>query len=140
MYAAVLSTDFWQAVRCDASDIAHPSPEDIEAAIKALDGMHRTTVTIRGNDEAHLAVGGRTGGQYVVYATFDNARFFMLMSSEQSECNVLLFIGGQEGDYPKSIVVDLPLALAAAKRFTETGQIDIALQWRSHRAVLLPRP
>jgi hypothetical protein len=52
MYAAVLSTDFWQAVRCDASDIAHPSPEDIEAAIKALDGMHRTTVTIRGNDEA----------------------------------------------------------------------------------------
>jgi Immunity protein Imm1 len=136
MYAAMLSTDFWQGVRCDASDIAHPSPEDIEAAIKALDGMHRTTV----NDDAHLAVGGGTGGQYVVYATFDNARFFMLMSSEQSECKVLLFIGGQEGDYPKSIVVDLPLALAAAKSFAETGQIDMALQWRSHRAVPLPRP
>jgi hypothetical protein len=136
MYAAMLSTDFWQGVRCDASDIAHPSPEDIEAAIKALDGMHRTTV----NDDANLAVGGGTGGQYVVYATFDNAFFFMLMSSEQSECKVLLFIGGQEGDYPKSIVVDLPLALAAAKSFAETGQIDMALQWRSHRAVPLPRP
>ena len=73
MYATALSTDFWQAVRCDASDIAHPSPEDIEAAIKALDGKHRTTVTITRND-AHLAVGGGTGGQYVVYATFDNTR------------------------------------------------------------------
>ena len=140
MYAAALSTDFWQGVRCDASDIAHPSLEDIEAAIKALDGKHRTTVTIRGNDDAHLAVGGGTRGQYVVYATFDNARFFTLMSSEQSESKVLLFIGGQEGDYPKSIVVDLPLAVAAAKSFAETGQIDLALQWQNHRAVSLPGP
>jgi hypothetical protein len=131
MYATALSTDYWQGVRCDGSDIANPSPEDIEAAIKALDGKHRSTVTIRGNDVAHLAVGGGTGGQYVVYATFDNTRFFTLMSAEQSESKVLLLIGGQEGGYPNSIVVNLPLAMAAAKSFAETGQIDPTLQWRS---------
>jgi hypothetical protein len=78
-----------------------------------------------------LAVGGGANGQYVVYATFDNVRFFTLMAPEQPDFKVLLCVGGQEGDYSRNIVVDLPAALAAAKCFAETGQINSTLQWRN---------
>jgi hypothetical protein len=107
-----------------------PSLEEVEAAIKRLDGKRHTIVTIDGTDRAHMAVGGGGDGQYIVYASFDNERFFTLKSAERSDSKVLLLVGGQDGDYPKSIVVGLPLALAAAKTFAETGQIDPKLLWQ----------
>jgi Immunity protein Imm1 len=76
-----------------------------------------------------MTIGGGGGDQYVVYATFDGVRFFTLVSRNQSQSKIRLFIGGQEGDYPTQIVVDRQLALAAAKRFASSGEIDQALQW-----------
>jgi hypothetical protein len=131
MYAKALWTDYWRGTACDGDQIAHPSVEDIEVAITRLDGKYRTIVTIKGDEDAHLAVGGGASGQYVVYATFDNKRFSTLMSAEPSDSQTLLLVGGQQGDYPRNIVVDLPLALAAAKAFAETGQIDPGLRWRN---------
>src|ERR1700694_2166654 len=131
MYTNAIVTDLWSGVRCEESSIMNPSWEDIEIAIKRLDGKHRTIVTIKGEEEAHLTVGGGAGGQYVVYATFDNANYFTLMSNDQSQSKVMLFVGGQEGDYPKNIVVDLHPALAAARTFAEIGQIDRDLAWRN---------
>ena len=131
MYAKALWTDYWRGTACDGDQIAHPSVEDIEVAITRLDGKYRTIVTIKGDEDAHLAVGGGASGQYVVYATFDNKRFSTLMSAEPSDSQTLLLVGGQQGDYPRNIVVDLPLALAAANAFAETGQIDPGLRWRN---------
>ena len=131
MYAKALWTDYWRGTACDGDQIAHPSVEDIEVAITRLDGKYRTIVTIKGDEDAHLAVGGGASGQYVVYATFDNKRFSTLMSAEPSDSQTLLLVGGQQGDYPRNIVVDLPIALAAAKAFAETGQIDPGLRWRN---------
>jgi hypothetical protein len=128
VYAKALSTDYWRGTACDGEEIAHPSLEDIKAAITRLDGKYRTIVTIKGDEDAHLAVGGGASGEYVVYATFDNKRFLTLTSAEPSDSKTMLFVGGQEGDYPKNIIVDLPLALAAAKAFAETGQIDPGLR------------
>jgi hypothetical protein len=112
--------------------VVNPSWQDIEAAINALDGKLRTVITISGEGEAHMAVGGGDSGQYVVYATFDNANFFTLLSLDQSEGKLLLFVAGQEGDYDKKIVVDLQSALTAAKTFAEDGKIDTTLEWRDY--------
>jgi Immunity protein Imm1 len=130
MYAKVLSTDFWEGPSDHGGNIADPSLFDVVMAIERLDGRHYTLVTLMGDGDAHLAVGGGAYGQYIVYATFDNVRFFTLMSRGQPDCKVLLCVGGQEGDYSKNIVVGLPAALAAGKCFAETGQIDSTLQWR----------
>jgi hypothetical protein len=113
MYAKVLSTDFWNGAIDDGRDIADPSLEDITNAIAALDGKRHTMVTLKGEGDAHFAVGGGAEGQYVVYATFDNEHFFTLMSPGRSDSKVLLRVGGQEGDYPKDVVVDLRTALAS---------------------------
>jgi hypothetical protein len=55
------------------------------------------------------------------------------MSADQSQSKVFLFIGGQEGDYEKEIVVNLDLALAAAKFFADHGDLaNPSLQWRNY--------
>jgi hypothetical protein len=131
MFAKVLVTDLWHVPSDHRRHIADPSLQDIATAIERLDGKYRTLAILKGDGDAHLAVGGGANGQYVVYATFDNARFFKLMSPGQPDSKVLLCVGGQEGDYSSNIVVDLAAALAAAKRFAETGRIDSTLQWRS---------
>jgi hypothetical protein len=73
-----------------------------------------------------MAVGGGDSGRYVVYATFDNANFFTLLSLDQSEGKLLLFVAGQEGDYDKEIVVDLQSALTAAKTFADGRLLSAA--------------
>ena len=130
MYTNRLATDFWEGVRCETNAVLNRSWENIEAAIKNLDGKYRTTVAIEGNEPTRLGVGGGKGGQYVVWATFDNMHFHTLMSAEQSDTKIMLCIGGQEGDYEENIVVDLTVALQAAKTFAESGQLDPRLKWR----------
>jgi hypothetical protein len=112
--------------------IENPSWQNIEAAIHALDGKHRSVVSIGGEGHAHMSVGGGDRGQYVVYATFDSANFFTLLSLDQSEGKLLPSVAGQEGDYDKKIVVDLQSALTAAKTFAEHGKIDGKLNWRNY--------
>ncbi len=131
MYAKVLSTDFWQGPSDRGGHIADPSLHDIATAIERLDGKYHTLAMLKGDGDAHFAVGGGANGQYVVYATFDNVRFFTLMAPGRPDSKVLLCVGGQEGDYPQNMVADFPAALAAARSFAETGQLNSALHWRN---------
>jgi hypothetical protein len=131
MYVSKLMRDA-SGGRREEGVVDNPSWQDIEATINALDGKLRTVITIGGEGEAHMAVGGGSSGRYVVYATFDNANFFTLLSSDRSEGKLLLFVAGQEGDYDKKIVVDLQSALTAAKTFAEHGKVDTTLEWRDY--------
>ncbi len=79
--------------------------------------------------EWHLAVGGGSSNRYVVYMTFDNMSFLNLLSRDEADRTVTLFVGGQDGLYPDNTVVDITLALRAAKAFAETGQADPSCKW-----------
>jgi hypothetical protein len=132
MYATNLTRDFWDCAACRTYLVERPSWRVIEEAIRALDGKHRTLVTIAGGKVAHMTIGGGASGRYVVYGTFDNDHFCTLTSSDQSDNKLLLFIGGQEGDYTREIVVDLVRALRAAETFAISGQMDATLPWRNN--------
>jgi len=133
MYVKALYADCWDGRTCTNLETPNPSWGDIAAAVERLDGKRHTIITIGAGGEAHMAVGGGEHGQYVVYATFDNESFRTLLSATtQSQEIMYLVTGGQLGDYPKNIVVDLASALAAAKTFAELGQIDATLNWRDH--------
>jgi immunity protein Imm1 of predicted polymorphic toxin system len=130
MFVTKLSTDLWGRptdVRDD--DVPAPSRQQIEAAIRALDGKRRTMVTLGGDGESHLTVGGGSPNRYVVYMTFDNMEFLNLMSHDRADKTVTLFVGGQDGPFPDNTVVDITLALRAAKAFAETGQPDPSCKW-----------
>jgi Immunity protein Imm1 len=128
MFVTTMTTDYWEGVKSKHDTVLSPSWTEIEAAIACLDSETLTMVTLRGEGEAHLAVGGG-GGRYVVYATFDNQKFLTLTRGGEGRSKVSLSIGGQMGEYPEDIVVDGPLALAAAKSFAESGQINDHLHW-----------
>jgi hypothetical protein len=131
MHVVILRTDLWEGVRCKDDELLNPSWVAIEAAIKKLDGEHRTIATIEGTRAARLVVGGGSQGQYVVWVTFDNKEFHALCSVERSADKILLRIGGQDGDYEKRIIVDINAVLKAARTFYKFGKLDEKLEWKS---------
>jgi hypothetical protein len=97
-YVRKLVTDHWIARHNNETELCNPSWSDVEVAIRNLDGMVRSTVTLLSEGDAHLTVGGGENGQFVVYATIDNLNFFRLAGDDRSSGTVILFVGGQEGD------------------------------------------
>lgn len=124
-----LSTDLWDASADEEEDVPNPSWQQIESAIRALDGKRRTMAVLSAGGEWHLAVGGGSSNRYVVYMTFDNMSFLNLLSREKADRTVTLFVGGQDSLFPDNTVVDIALALRAAKAFAETGQADPSCKW-----------
>jgi hypothetical protein len=129
MVVKKLSTDLWDGVTDEGEEVSAPSWQKIELAIRALDGKKRTIVTLGADGESHLAVGGGSSNHYVVYMTFDNMHFLNLTSRGRADETVTLFVGGQDSLFPENTVVDISLALRAAKVFAETGQPDPTCKW-----------
>src|SRR5690349_20562901 len=107
--------DRWEGVFNHEETVESPTVADLEQLLDKLDADVHTMLTLRSVGEAHMAVGGGAN-QYVVYATFDNERFWNLMSQVPSNGTVVLKVGGQEGHYLGSQVVSKELALRAAQR------------------------
>jgi hypothetical protein len=131
MYVSSLATDLWEDARCENDEVSNPSWEDIENAIRDLDGKSRTIVSLQGEDEAHLVVGGGSSGRYLVYATFDNKHFSTLSNGRAASSKMRLYIGGQVGEYADNLIVDIACALSAARCFSEFGQLDPKLAWHT---------
>ena len=129
MYVGSLTIDCWQDADCKTDAVSDPSWEDIESAIRKLDGNVHTIVGLQGEGEAHLIVGGGSCGRYLVYATFDNVHFSTLSTGQAAQSKVLLYVGGQVGDYADNLIVDMAGALSAARMFAESGELDSALPW-----------
>lgn len=108
--------------------IEDASPADFERALEQLDGRSRTMLTVEGDGQRHLTVGGGAG-RYVVYISFDNDDFWNLLCPIPQAGIVLLNAGGQEGDYPAKQIVDLAQARAAGRAFFDHQGLDPAQQW-----------
>jgi hypothetical protein len=102
--------------------------EEVEAAIRELDGHCRTLVTLEAEDETHMAIGGGSS-KYFVYVTFDNETFYYLVDPSKSDNSETLVVGGQEGVYPARSCVDLSTTLKAARGFAEFGKIEKSVVW-----------
>ena len=61
--------------------------------------------------------------------TLDNMSFLNLLSRDKTDRTVTLFVGGQDSLFPDNTVVDINLALRAAKAFAQTGEADTSCKW-----------
>lgn len=116
----------------DQTERRNPRWEDIEQAIRRLDGNTCTLVTI-GIGEApvpHMAIGGGENGKYIVYSTPDNMTFHTLVDPSAPGGKCFLVAGGQRGRFERKICVNLADALRAAKTYAEKGETDTALTWQ----------
>jgi hypothetical protein len=121
--------DRWSGASASQWSIEAPTHEDLDRVLGQLDAETYTMVTLHAGEGHHLAIGGGRG-QYVVYATFDNERFWSLVRGGAATGTIVLNAGGQEGDYAAEQVVDQDQARGAAHEFLETGQLDPKQQWR----------
>lgn len=128
MYVKEMGVDHWDGVDSHESCLPQPSAADAEKAIRALDSVCRTLVTLVGEAGAHLAIGGGAG-RYVVYATYDNRSFHNLVGASKEPSSVCLNVGGQMGEFAARHIVSLEAAIQAALAFLETGQLASHLTW-----------
>lgn len=120
--------DDWQGPAVREKDTERPTEEQVRQAIKKLDNTRYTIVGLHADGEAYILIGGG-GGKYVVTGTLDGSDFFSLCSMAKEEVQIRLFIGGQDGEYPSSTVVDFDSACAAALYFLREGRLAPELTW-----------
>lgn len=119
-----LTTCIWSSIVCDPEELADPSWEDVEQAIKALDGEVRNDLYLAqglGDPETFLCVGGGNG-KYLVSGSVEGKRFPTVVIPDGSDEIVSLIVGGQLSEFPRRFIVDLNTALTAAKAFFESGR------------------
>lgn len=128
MFITKFSVENWESNRNHELLAEAKDWQEIELAIKELDGCRRTLVTLEAEGETHMAIGGGNGA-YLVYVTFDNENFHYLIDPSRLDSSKTLVVGGQEGIYPEKSCVNLSTALKAAKVFAEFGKIEKSVNW-----------
>lgn len=105
--------------------------DDVRRRLTALDGKHRTIVTIAADGEAHLGCGGDSRLGLVLYVTADNRDFHTLVNETavSGADDVVMVAGGQLGRYPARQLVPLEVAVAAAEYYATHLDICPSLAW-----------
>jgi hypothetical protein len=132
MYISRVWTDKWDGNHQESDEIDYPTLEQVEAAIRHLDGQSRTSIGLETVGAAYMGVGGGHEGRYVVFATYDNATFYNLadpVSGSAADAPIRLNVGGQAGDYPARLCVRLDTAILAARTFAADGTLEGSLSW-----------
>jgi hypothetical protein len=136
MFVVDLTVEKWVGNRNEGEFIENPDWNQIEAAIRELDGKSKTLVTLGVDDETYMTIGGGESGKYVVSVTFDNINFHNLVDLSKPNGTEKLLIGGQEGIYPAKMCVDLLRCLLAARTFAESGKLDELLCWQEDESLV----
>lgn len=84
-----------------------------------------------------MSIGGGNSGKYIVTATFDNINFYALVDLSKSEEIEKLVVGGQAGNYPAKMCVDLLHSLLSARTFTESGKLEPLLTWEEDNSLVM---
>src|SRR4051812_39090648 len=119
MFVKNMFADEWFNRTDQGIEIANPTWPQIRNAIEEIDGIRKTLVTISDrHDSGHyMIVSGKWNGRCLVNTTKDNLAFFSLVDSTLTTNKILLFVGGQDGDYEERKCVPIDWALKAARRF-----------------------
>jgi hypothetical protein len=112
----------------------NPCWDDIERAIRRLDGDRRSTVLLGngptvGDAGGHcLGIGGGGDGFYFCSLQEDEGEFVLTDPSRPTETTRRMLVG-QASDHSERQCVDLAMVLKAARTFAESGQRDRSLVW-----------
>ena len=122
----------WEGPLLKQTPFLHPKWEQIEAAIRSLNGQERNDLYLVPQArvrETYLAVGGGDGG-FLVTGSISGVEFpTYVNASRPVEPRRLLMVGGQEGDYPGNWILDLVEALDAVRVFFTGGCFSACSSW-----------
>jgi hypothetical protein len=123
----------WEAASRRDTDVAQPSWEEVERAIRALDGHARNDLFLipdARDPGTWLCVGGGNG-RYILTGGIGIDREFptLVESGRSADPEEELVVGGQEGTYPANWVVSLEVALRGARAFYDAGGFGSNFPW-----------
>ncbi|HEY9850394.1 MAG TPA: Imm1 family immunity protein [Leptolyngbyaceae cyanobacterium] len=137
MFVSNLSIENWIDNRDKGEFIENPNWNQIESAIRDLNGKNKTLVTLGADEETYMTIGGGESEKYIVNVTFDNISFTNLVDLSKPEKIEKLVVGGQEGNYPAKLCIDLQTSLLAAKKFAELGQLEQSVSWEEDKPLVV---
>jgi hypothetical protein len=133
MAVHLLTIYVWVGRSANRAEIENPAWLVVERAIRDLNNRDRNDVYLtpdRNDLETYLAIGGGDG-RYLVTGCVRNDRFPTLIHTQKVPVpEERLVVGGQEGVYPGNWIVDLEMALQAARVFYEAGTFGVGANWR----------
>ena len=133
MFVSNLTIENWVGNKDESTVIENPSWQEIETAILELNGKSKTLVTLGADEETYMSIGGGEAGKYIVNVTFDNMSFYNLGNFSKSEQIEKLVVGGQVGDYPEKMCINLQTVLLASKTFAELGKLEESVNWEEEK-------
>jgi len=113
--------------KANLQTICDPTWEQIEEAIRRLDGKVHTEVLL--SKAGQLSIGGGAGQYFVSIFTDDERSLIAIDQSKTAQEHTALVSGGQTVSLPKRQIVDVDAALRAARAYFETERPDPTLTW-----------
>jgi Immunity protein Imm1 len=135
MYVTKLITEDLSNPDNHDREVEHPRWEEIESAVRALDGKARTTVMLEAEGHDYMGISGGNGTYLVTGSRLHGGEGFVLNrpdAAEDAGTTVELNIGGQTSAFAARQIVDLAAALVASRTFAEDGTLDPSLVWKHH--------
>lgn len=133
MFVTKMTIEFWVDRQPVCRTIHNPNIEAVRQAVSNLENGDSGGVALseRADGDACMLIGNAGAGLRIVNTTVNNHDFFSLIDASRSSERVLLYLGGQDGDFPDHTRVPLAWALKAAEHYAMTGQKAPDLPWVS---------
>jgi len=126
-----LILDCWSEGENAESVIDDPGLSTVMEALNALDGMHRTMMSLSWNPKCILLVGGPCNGGYLVNGTLNYEDFFSPRNANAEPIQLTCFIGGQDGVYRAEQFVPKLMAENAIAYFCKNRDFSPDIDWYS---------
>jgi Immunity protein Imm1 len=130
MFINSLHADLWVSRADKGRTLDRPSWEDIERAVRQLNGNERTSLILKRDEETHMSIGGGPDRYSVVVLIENRHGPFYLIDPYKSDAEIMLVVGGQSIDTPERMTVPLETILKAARVFSESGELEKSLAWQ----------
>jgi hypothetical protein len=106
----------------------NPTWDEVERAVRNLDGRSTNQVILMVEEDHYLLVGGGENGKVVCEAEVPDGRFMLTDPGQPLDLSVTV-MNGQPADYSAQHVVDVGEALEAARYFHSSGSLSNGLRW-----------
>lgn len=112
-------------------EIDRPSWEDVEAAIRRLDGIRYSEVALSDGDSTGLLIVGGYENRYMCERMYNDINALLLdpTKSRDKQVPVVAYEYGETEDSPEYWTVSLEMTLKAAHFFFLTNTLDPDLTW-----------
>ncbi len=109
--------------------IDNPVWDDVEKAVRRMNGRQFCEVDLGVDGENSLLVTGGARGRYMV-EHLSPVQNLVLYSPHKSDTRQVAIMENGPEDFPECVVVELPVVLQAAQTYLETHEVDRRFCWK----------